>query len=134
VTAFDLPAYAEQALAGSGTFALSYAARTATATRSEIGLRTDKLLLIDQAVLTVRGRAAWAHEYGVDRSIVTTFQTLLGASFVVDGASPRPDAALASASAEIAWRNGVSIAASFEGAFSDVVRSYAGKGSIRYAW
>ncbi|WP_375311652.1 autotransporter domain-containing protein [Bradyrhizobium sp. A5] len=134
VTAFDLPAYAEQALAGSGTFALSYAPKTATATRSEIGLRTDKSLLIDQAVLTVRGRAAWAHEYGVDRSIVTTFQTLPGASFVVDGASPRPDAALTSASAEIAWRNGVSIAASLEGAFSDVVRSYAGKGSIRYAW
>ena len=134
VIAFDLPAYAEQALAGSGTFALSYAAKTATATRSEIGLRTDKSLLIDQAVLTVRGRAAWAHEYGVDRSIVASFQALPGASFVVGGASPGPDAVLASASAEIAWRNGVSIAASFEGAFSDVVRSYAGKGGIRYAW
>ncbi|WP_100179368.1 autotransporter domain-containing protein [Bradyrhizobium nitroreducens] len=134
VTAFDLPAYAEQAVAGSGTFALRYAARTATATRSEIGLRTDKSLLIDQAVLTVRGRAAWAHEYGVDRSIVATFQTLPGASFVVGGASPGPDAALASASAEITWRNGVSISASFEGTFSDVVRSYAGKGGVRYAW
>ncbi|WP_454642103.1 autotransporter domain-containing protein [Bradyrhizobium liaoningense] len=134
VTAFDLPAYAEQVLAGSGTFALNYAAKTATATRSEIGLRTDKSFLIDEAVMTVRGRAAWAHEYGIDRSIVATFQTLPGASLVVGGASPGPDAALATASAEIAWRNGFSIAASFEGAFSHVVRSYAGKGAIRYAW
>lgn len=134
VTAFDLPAYAEQVLAGSGTFALSYVAKTATATRSEIGLRTDRSFLINEAVMTVRGRAAWAHEYGIDRSIVATFQTLPGASLVVGGASPGPDAALATASAEIAWRNGFSIAASFEGAFSHVVRSYAGKGVIRYAW
>ncbi|MFX6907570.1 autotransporter outer membrane beta-barrel domain-containing protein, partial [Acinetobacter baumannii] len=36
-TTFDLPAYAEQAVSGSGAFALSYAARSVTDTRSELG-------------------------------------------------------------------------------------------------
>ena len=41
-TTFDLPAYAEQALSGANTFALAYGAKDVTATRSELGLRTDK--------------------------------------------------------------------------------------------
>lgn len=38
------------------------------------------------------------------------------------------------ASAEMKWSNGWSAAATFEGEFSDVTRSYAGKGVVRYAW
>jgi hypothetical protein len=38
------------------------------------------------------------------------------------------------ASAEMKWLNGSSLAAIFEGKFSDVTRSYAGKGVVRYAW
>jgi hypothetical protein len=32
------------------------------------------------------------------------------------------------------WLNGFSVAAIFEGEFSDVTESYAGKGVARYAW
>ena len=32
------------------------------------------------------------------------------------------------------WLNGWSTIASFEGEFSDVTRSYAGKGAVRYVW
>jgi hypothetical protein len=32
------------------------------------------------------------------------------------------------------WINGWSTAATFEGEFSNVTRSYAGKGVVRYAW
>jgi hypothetical protein len=38
------------------------------------------------------------------------------------------------ASAEMKWMNGWSIAAAFEAEFSEVTRSYAGKGVVRYAW
>ena len=41
-TTFDLPAYAEQAIVGANTFALAYGAKSVTASRSELGLRTDK--------------------------------------------------------------------------------------------
>ncbi|WP_245290565.1 autotransporter-associated beta strand repeat-containing protein [Rhodopseudomonas sp. AAP120] len=134
VTAFDLPAYAEQAVSGSGVFALGYDARTATSTRSELGLRGDKSFALDGALLTLRGRAAWAHEFDIDRSVTATFQALPGASFVVGGARPAADAALTTVSADINWLNGFSVGASFEGEFSEVTRSYAGKGVLRYAW
>src|SRR4051794_8353886 len=63
---FRLPAYAEQTLAGTGVFALNYAAQTTTDTRSELGLRSDKSFVVRDAVLMLCGRAAWAHDYNPD--------------------------------------------------------------------
>ncbi len=131
---FDLPAYAEQAIAGANTFALSYAGKSVTDTRSEIGIRTDKSFAMPNGIFTLRGRAAWAHDFNPDRSITPTFQTLPGASFVVNGAALAPDSALVTASAEMKWLNGFSLAGTFEGEFSNVTTSYAGKGLVRYAW
>jgi autotransporter-associated beta strand protein len=133
-TTFDLPAYAERVVSGANNFALAYAAKSVTASRTELGLRADKSYAMTNAVLTLRGRAAWAHDFNADRNIAATFQTLPGASFVVNGAAQGHDAALTTASAEMKWLNGVSLAAIFEGEFSDVTRSYAGKGVARYAW
>jgi autotransporter-associated beta strand protein len=133
-TTFELPSYAEGVVSGASTFALSYGAKSVTDARSEIGVRTDKSWALQDSVLTLRGRVAWAHDYDADRSIGATFQTLPGASFVVNGAAQASDSALTTASAEIKWMNGWSAAATFEGEFSDVTRSYAGKGVVRYAW
>ncbi len=134
VTYLDLPAYAETTLSGPTTFALAYSAKGITAPRSELGLRSDKSFAISDAILTLRGRAAWAHDTNTDRSATATFQALPGASFVVGGASPAANAALTTASAEMAFISGLSLAATFEGEFSDVTRSYAGKGVVRYQW
>nr|WP_249151089.1 autotransporter domain-containing protein [Bradyrhizobium sp. JYMT SZCCT0180] len=133
-TTFELPAYAEQAIVGANTFALAYGARSVTNTRSELGLRSDKSFAMQDGILTLRGRAAWAHDFNPDRSIGATFQTLPGASFVVNGARQAADAALVTGSAEMKWLNGLSLAATFEGEFSSVTRSYAGKGVARYSW
>jgi autotransporter-associated beta strand protein len=133
-TTFDLPAYAEQAVVGSSTFALAYGARNVTASRSELGLRTDQSFAMADGVVILRGRAAWAHDFNPDRTIAATFQALPGASFAVNGAAQAHDAGLVTASAEKAWLNGWSAAATFEGEFSSVTRSYAGKGVVRYAW
>jgi autotransporter-associated beta strand protein len=133
-TTYQLPVYAEQVLSGANTFALNYAAKDVTASRSELGVRTDKSFAMQNAILTLRGRAAWAHNFNIDRSITPVFQTLPGASFVVNGAAQAHDAALVTGSAEMKWLNGFSLAATFEGEFSDVTTSYAGKGVARYAW
>ena len=58
------------------------------------------------------------------------FQTLPGAAFVVNGAAQAREAALITASAEMKWLNGWSAAATFEGEFSGVTQSYAGKGVV----
>ena len=133
-TTFDLPAYAEQAIAGSNAFALANNAKDVTDSRSELGIRTDKSFAMSDGVLILRSRFAWAHDYNPDRSIAATFQTLPGASFVVNGAAQASDSALVTASVEKKWLNGWSAAATFEGEFSDVTRSYAGKGVVRYTW
>ncbi|MCP3374142.1 autotransporter domain-containing protein [Bradyrhizobium cajani] len=134
VTAFDLPAYAEQAISGSNQFALAYGAKSVTDTRSELGLRTDKAFAQSDGIVTLRGRVAWAHDFNSNRTIGATFQTLPGASFVVNGAAMASETALVTASAEKRWLNGWAAAATFEGEFSNVTRSYAGKGVVRYAW
>jgi uncharacterized protein with beta-barrel porin domain len=133
-TTFDLPSYAEQVLSGAGTFALAYGAKDVTDVRGELGFRTDKSFVVQDGILTLRTRFGWAHDFDPDRSIATTFQALPGASFVVNGAAQASDSALTTASIEMKWRNGWSAAATFEGEFSDVTSSYAGKGVLRYAW
>jgi T5SS/PEP-CTERM-associated repeat protein/autotransporter-associated beta strand protein len=133
-TTFDLPAYAEAAVSGANTFALAYGAKDVTDSRSELGVRTDRSWAMTDSIFTLRGRAAWVHDYNPNRSIGATFQALPGASFVVNGAAQASDGALVTASAEIKWINGWSAAATFEGEFSNVTRSYAGKAVVRYSW
>jgi uncharacterized protein with beta-barrel porin domain len=134
VTTFDLPAYAESVVSGANTFALAYGSRSVTDTRSELGIRVDKSWAMPNAILTLRGRAAWAHDFNPDRAINSTFQALPGASFTVNGARQASESALTTASIEMKWMNGWSAAGTFEGELSDVTRSYAGKGVVRYAW
>jgi uncharacterized protein with beta-barrel porin domain len=133
-TTYSLPAYAEQVLAGAGTFALNYAAKDVTASRTELGVRTDKSFAVSNGILTLRGRAAWAHDFNTDRNVTALFQTLPGAAFVVNGAAQAHDSALVTTAAEMKWQSGWSAAAIFEGQFSTVTNSDAGKGVVRYAW
>jgi autotransporter-associated beta strand protein len=133
-TTYSLPAYAEQALAGSGAFALNYAAKDVTDARTELGVRTDRSFAMQDGILTLRGRFAWAHDFYTDRNISAVFQTLPGASFVVNGAAQAHDSALTTVSVEKKWLNGWSAAVTFEGEFSNVTSSYAGKGVVRYVW
>ncbi|MET4040468.1 autotransporter-associated beta strand protein [Bradyrhizobium sp. RT6a] len=134
VTNFNLPNYSEVSLNGGGLFALNYASQSLTDTRSELGLRTDKSYAMQNGVLTLRGRAAWAHDYNPGRAVTALFQTLPGTSFVVNGARIDADSALVSASAEMKWLGGFSIAGTFDGEFSGNVASYSGKGVFKYAW
>ncbi|AWM02445.1 autotransporter outer membrane beta-barrel domain-containing protein [Bradyrhizobium amphicarpaeae] len=134
VTNFNLPNYSEASLNGGGLFALNYASQSLTDTRSELGLRTDKSYAMQNGVLTLRGRAAWAHDYNPGRAVTALFQTLPGTSFVVNGARVDADSALVGASAEMKWLSGFSIAGTFDGEFSGNVTSYSGKGVFKYSW
>jgi uncharacterized protein with beta-barrel porin domain len=131
---YFLPGYGEQVEAGLSTFALNYAERDVTTARTELGMRTDKSFAWQDALVTLRARAAWAHYFDDNRSLTASFQSLPGASFVVTGAAPARDAALLSASADVRWTNGFSIAGVFEGELSGQTRGYAGKGVVRYQW
>jgi uncharacterized protein with beta-barrel porin domain len=119
---------------GRPNFTLAYGAQSVTDARSELGVRTDKSFAAQNGILTLRGRLAWAHDFDPSPAAAGTFQALPGASFVVNGAAQASESALTTASVEMKWLNGWSAAGTFEGEFSDVARSYAGKGVVRYAW
>ncbi|MCK1722008.1 autotransporter domain-containing protein [Bradyrhizobium sp. 141] len=132
--AFRTPTYTETDRAGSG-FGLTYRGRTASDTRSELGARFDRATLVSpDAVLTLRGRAAWAHDWVSDPTLNAAFQALPAASFIVNGATPAKDAALASAGAELKFSNGVALSAKFDGEFAARSTTYSGTASLRYAW
>ena len=85
---FRTPDYNETDVNGGG-FGLGFAGRTATDTRSELGARFDnQMLLYPGAVLALRARLAWAHDWVTDPVLGAVFQTLPGASFIVNGATP----------------------------------------------
>lgn len=131
---YRMPNYFEQGNNTADSFALGYASRTLTAARSELGFRLDRTMLLGATAVTLRSRAAWVHNFDTNRLAAATFLSLPGTGFIVKGAATAPDVALVSAGAEVWWRNGFALAATFEGEFSNNVHSYAGKGSIRYQW
>ncbi len=134
IASIRLPGYSEHATSGADTFALAYSGRTDTQTRSEFGARFDHAMPVQDGLVTLRGRAAWARDYDDNNVANAAFMTLPGAAFIVNGAQPDEDSLLLSAGAELAFRNGFSLAGSFEGEFSGNTESYAGKGAIRYRW
>jgi autotransporter-associated beta strand protein len=131
---FHTPSYSEADLT-SGGFALGFNSRNATDTRSELGGRFDRLLLLNpEAALTLRTRVAWAHDWISDPSLAALFQTLPGASFIVNGATPAKNSALTSAGAEYRLASGIVLLAKFDGEFASHASTYAGTGTVRYTW
>jgi len=131
---FHTPGYTETGLIPTG-FALAFGSRDATDTRSELGARFDRVLAVyTNAVLALRGRVAWAHDWVNDPTLTPVFQTLPGASFIVNGTLPVKDSALVSAGGELRVANGVALLAKFDGEFAGRSNTYAGTGTIRYRW
>ena len=131
---FRTPSYSETDTNNAG-FALAYNSRTGTDTRSELGTRFDRLLaLYPGAALSLRARLAWAHDWVSDPALAAVFQALPGAGFIVNGAVPAKDSALASAGAEYRLASGVTLLAKFDGEFANHSSTYAGTGTVRYAW
>ena len=79
-------------------FALNFNGRDATDTMGELGARFDRVLAVySNAVLALRGRVAWAHDWVSDPALTPLFQALPGASFIVNRAVLPQNSALASA-------------------------------------
>jgi outer membrane autotransporter protein len=132
---FHTPSYTETGVIPNG-FGLTFNDRDATDTRSELGARFDRILALypNNAVLALRGRVAWAHDWVSNPTLAAVFQTLPGASFIVNGATPAQDSALTSAGAELRLANGITLLAKFDGEFASHSSTYAGTGMIRYRW
>ena len=69
-----------------------------------------------------------------DPSLAAASQALPGAGFIVNGAAPAKDSALVSAGAELRLANGLALFGKFDGEFAARSATYAGTGTLRYAW
>jgi uncharacterized protein with beta-barrel porin domain len=128
---FHTPSYSETDLTGS--FGLSYAAMSATDTRSELGARFDNLQVVSGMPLVLRGRLAWAHDWYTNATALNAvFQTLPGSNFIVSGAAPRKNSALSTAAAELHMTESWSFTAKFDGEFGSGSQTYTGTGTLRY--
>lgn len=132
---FRTPSFSEVAASGSAQFALDYQAHTATAIRTELGAWLDQsVALDDRTVLTLRARAAWAHDRFSDPTTIAVFQAVPDALFTVTGAKPVTDSALLSAGAWLRFAYGLSVGARFDSEFAGRSQTYAGTGVVRYMW
>jgi uncharacterized protein with beta-barrel porin domain len=127
------PSYSERDSLAAG-LGLSYQAMTANDTRSELGVRVDDLAAFNGMPLMLRGRLAWAHDWVSNPSANAVFQSLPGTNFTVFGAPVAQNAALASAGAELRITPRLFLIGKFDGEFATGSQSYAGSGTLRYAW
>jgi outer membrane autotransporter protein len=135
VLSIRTPGYSETATPGVAAFALTYNARTTTATRSEIGLWFDRTSTLNpDARLTLRSRLAWAHDFNTDNRTTAAFQTLPLSTFTVQAATAAPDFALLTGMAVVQMRSGWSFSLKGDGEFAPNTQIYSGTGTARYAW
>jgi autotransporter-associated beta strand protein len=133
---FRTPAYAETVAVGSNQFALSYAGRTATAFRAELGVQTERRIAIDKGgQLTLFGRTSYAHDTVSNPALAASF-TALGTAggFTVFGTRPSQNLLLTSSGAEWQLAGGVSVMLKAESEWGERSRSWSGTGRFRYAW
>jgi autotransporter-associated beta strand protein len=130
---FHTPSYSESDLTGGG-YGLSYSAMDATDVRSELGARFDNPTVVGGMPLFIRARAAWAHDWVSNPALDAVFETLPGGSFVVNGAPIPQNSALTSVGAELFLAPSVALLFKFDGEFAPGSHTYAGSGTLRYAW
>jgi autotransporter-associated beta strand protein len=133
---FSTPSYSEASTSGSNQFALSYASRTGTVERGELGSWLNTLYLLQgNSVLSLFGRAAWAHDWQNTPQASATF---LGVSpiagFIVNGAKPVADLGVVTAGTELRMAGGWAVMGKFDGEFGSGTQTYAGTARVRYVW
>ncbi|MGH7226016.1 MAG: autotransporter outer membrane beta-barrel domain-containing protein, partial [Gemmataceae bacterium] len=104
---FEAPAYAESAAFGSSSFASSYASHATDISHTEFGVRLDRDLALDKAIVSLTATAAWAHELDTDPTAFASFQSLPGSNFALYGVRPATDTALLGLHADVRNTNGV---------------------------
>jgi autotransporter-associated beta strand protein len=130
----DSPAFAETAVSGASTFALSYAGRTSTLGRTEAGAKLSRDYALEDGALAAGIRAAWAHQIDDVPLAQATFLGLPGAGFVVAGVRPARDTALLGASLEMHRSSGLFFGVKGEtqlGAGTTIVE---GMGTLGWRW
>jgi uncharacterized protein with beta-barrel porin domain len=131
IQAMWLPAFAEAALGPGTNFSLDYASHSLTTDRTELGAWMDYVAPGYRGALKLYARAAWTHDFNNLGTTVALFQSIPGSSFVINGARPAPDGAIATIGGQYSLSGGWSIGAKFDGEFSSTTNMYSASTGIR---
>jgi uncharacterized protein with beta-barrel porin domain len=131
---FESPAYAETALSGASTFALTYAAQTTALGRSELGAHLDRHYGLEQGTLTADVHAAWGHQLDDLPFVQAGFQNLPGTVFQVVGVRPGRDTALLGLDLEVRNNSGLFFGVRGEGQFGAGTTIVEGLGNFGWRW
>jgi autotransporter-associated beta strand protein len=133
---FSTPNYSEASGSGTNQFALSYASRTGNVERGELGSWLNTLYVLQgNSVVSLFGRAAWAHDWQNTSQASATFLGLSPiAAFIVNGAKPAADLGVVTAGAELRLASGWGLMGKFDGEFGSGTQTYAGTARVHYVW
>ena len=119
---------------GAGTAAQTFASRDTTWSRSEFGAWVDNRSFVSLGSVSLRGRAAWVHNFNRDASDSVAFAVLPGTDFVVNGARRPADAALLTGLVELPLARNVTVSGKVDGEFASHATTWAVTGTVRYVW
>jgi autotransporter-associated beta strand protein len=131
---FASPAFAETALSGASTFALSYAAQTTSLGRTELGAHLDRRYEVEQGMLTAEVHTAWAHQLDDLPFTQASFISLPGAAFQTVGVRPGRDSALFGLDLEIQDNSGLFFGLKGESQLGPGTTIIEGMGNFGWRW
>jgi autotransporter-associated beta strand protein len=118
-----------------GPLGLSFGASRTSSLPTFLGAQFDTRIALPYGmVLAPYSRLSWVHEFNPTRDVTPVFIALPGAAFTVDGPRAARDAARIDAGAKLAIKPNAWLFGSFDGEFSHLSQSYAGKGGARFTW
>lgn len=130
----ESPGYAETAISGASTFALSVARHTDALGRVEAGARLSRDYALEDGALAAGVQAAWAHQINDVPLVQASFLGLPGAGFAVAGVQPARDAALLGAALEIRKQSGLFLGLKGESLLGSGTTSVEGMGELGWRW
>ncbi|HZQ40040.1 MAG TPA: autotransporter outer membrane beta-barrel domain-containing protein, partial [Rhizomicrobium sp.] len=130
----ESPHYAETAVSGASTFALSVAPHTDALGRMEAGARLSRDYTLEDGTLTGGLQAAWAHQINDVPLTQASFLGLSGANFLVTGVRPARDAALLGAALEMRQRSGFFFGVRGESLLGSGTTTVEGMGELGWHW
>ncbi len=132
--AYLTPAYVEQTISGSSTFALAYDRQVSLSARTEVGAKFNWSTDVEAGKITLRSSVAWTHAYGTAGTTNASFQVLPGSGFTVTGAAPDADAILLTAGASMDLNNGFLLSGSLDTSLAFNARRYGASMHLGHSW
>jgi outer membrane autotransporter protein len=118
-----------------GVLGLTFPSVTATSLPTFLGMQFDtKIAMFGGSLFAPYLRVSWVHEFNPDRSIGAYFNSVPGASFVVDGPRVGSDSAKIDLGMNLAFNRQLALFGNFNSEASSRSHSYAGQGGLRFVW